>query len=297
MANIFDRVGNESTSTGTSDFTLGSAIPGLRSFNGSVTSGSYVPYLIVMGTEWEAGIGIFTAPSTLARTRIFGSSNSNAAVNWPAGTKGVYLTMPADLLDGLFPDAKGILTMIQTAPNAAPYLAKRKIKRRSGHPITINGTTDFDGSSGDFEIGLDTASAVKTYLGAYGLDDLVDAVKGWDIPFDAGFSPVWSAQDLEVRVYREMLAGRSFTYEKLVGKLLTPSSGQPVIFDIKKEGVSIFDTKPFFAAGASTLTAGTLVTTPTTFDEEDRITFEVLQIGSGTAGAQMLVTMKNRLST
>jgi hypothetical protein len=229
MANIFDRVGNESTSTGTSDFTLGSAIPGLRSFNGSVTSGSYVPYLIVMGTEWEAGIGIFTAPSTLARTRIFGSSNSNAAVNWPAGTKGVYLTMPADLLDGLFPDAKGILTMIQTAPNAAPYLAKRKIKRRSGHPITINGTTDFDGSSGDFEIGLDTASAVKTYLGAYGLDDLVDAVKGWDIPFDAGFSPVWSAQDLEVRVYREMLAGRSFTYEKLVGKLLTPSSGQPVI--------------------------------------------------------------------
>ena len=47
-------------------------------------------------SEFEVGIGTYTlSGTTLARTTILASSNSNAAVNLSAGTKDVFVVYPA----------------------------------------------------------------------------------------------------------------------------------------------------------------------------------------------------------
>ena len=48
-------------------------------------------------TEWEVGLGTVTdaATDTLARTTVLESSNSDAAVDFAAGTKDVFCTLPA----------------------------------------------------------------------------------------------------------------------------------------------------------------------------------------------------------
>jgi len=93
-----DRVKETSTTTGTGTFTLAGASTGYQSFS-VVGNGNTTYYAIALqgGSEWEVGIGTYTSSgTTLARTTILASSNSGSAVNFSAGTKDVFVTMPAD---------------------------------------------------------------------------------------------------------------------------------------------------------------------------------------------------------
>lgn len=55
-------------------------------------------YCCELNSEWEVGIGTYTASgTTLARTTVLASSNSNNAVNFSAGTKNVFMPAPATL--------------------------------------------------------------------------------------------------------------------------------------------------------------------------------------------------------
>jgi sugar lactone lactonase YvrE len=61
-------------------------------------------YAITDGTDWEVGIGTYAnADLTLSRDTILESSNSNAAVNWPAGDKDVIVTFPSENTQGTVP--------------------------------------------------------------------------------------------------------------------------------------------------------------------------------------------------
>ena len=92
-----DRVKETSTTTGTGDFTLAGAVSQFQSFNSAYGVGIVFYYCIQgqSGTEWEVGEGILSASTTLVRSEVRASSNSNALVSFSAGTKDVFATLPA----------------------------------------------------------------------------------------------------------------------------------------------------------------------------------------------------------
>jgi hypothetical protein len=100
---IRDRILVTSTTTGTGTFTLGAATAGYQDFS-SIGNGNTTYYTITNGTDFEVGIGTYTSSgTTLARTQVLESSNSDALVDWPAGTKNVFVPQPAINTQGTAP--------------------------------------------------------------------------------------------------------------------------------------------------------------------------------------------------
>ena len=96
---INDRVKETSTTSGTGTLSLAGAETGYESFVAGIGTGNTTYYAIELNSagEYEVGIGTVTdaTPDTLSRTTIISSSNSDAAVNFSAGTKNVFCTLPA----------------------------------------------------------------------------------------------------------------------------------------------------------------------------------------------------------
>lgn len=90
-----DRVQETTTTTGTGTVTLAGAVSGYRTFTSAFATGEKVHYVIAGGTEWEVGEGTLATTTTLSRDVVFSSSNSGAAVNFSAGTKNVFVDLPA----------------------------------------------------------------------------------------------------------------------------------------------------------------------------------------------------------
>lgn len=102
MARLFDRVKETTTSTGTGDITLAGAVTRYKAFSAVFSVGDQqIPYCIEAqsGSEWEVGLGTYSASNTLTRDKVYASSNGDAAVNFSAGTKDVFLTGAAEVLD------------------------------------------------------------------------------------------------------------------------------------------------------------------------------------------------------
>lgn len=93
---IKDRVFEYTTTTGTGTLTLAGTKSGYQQF-ATVGDGNTTYYTIVAENgDWESGIGTYTSSgTTLARTTVLASSNSNSLVNFAAGTKEVFSSQPA----------------------------------------------------------------------------------------------------------------------------------------------------------------------------------------------------------
>jgi len=106
---IKDRVKETTTTTGTGTYTLAGAEVGFQSFS-TIGDGNTTYYAVTNNNDWEVGIGTYTASgTTLARTTILSSSNSNNAVNWSSGEKYVIVTQPSSKAS--FLDASGDLNI------------------------------------------------------------------------------------------------------------------------------------------------------------------------------------------
>ena len=79
---IADRVKETTTTTSTGTYALAGAVDGFQSF-AAVGDGNTTYYACTDGTDYEVGIGSYTASgTTLTRVTILESSNSDAAVSW-----------------------------------------------------------------------------------------------------------------------------------------------------------------------------------------------------------------------
>jgi hypothetical protein len=141
---IADRVRETTTTTGTGTITLAGAVSNFETFTANLSNSDTTYYSIVDNTNgaFEVGLGTFTSSgTTLARTTVIASSNSNSAVNFGSGTKDVFITIPATKI--IVKDASGNVSI-------------------DGDVTVSDGTNDFDVASHDGTNGLKLGGTVVT---------------------------------------------------------------------------------------------------------------------------------------
>lgn len=107
---VNDRVKETTTTTGTGTITFAGAVTGFETFAAGIGNSNTTYYCITLpgSAEFEVGLGTLSSDSsTMARTSIISSSNSDSAVNFSAGTKDVFCTLPAS--KAIIKDANGAL--------------------------------------------------------------------------------------------------------------------------------------------------------------------------------------------
>lgn len=144
-----DRVKETTTTTGTGAITLAGAVGGFETFSAGIGGSNTTYYAIKHQTanEFEVGFGTLNGgASTLTRTYIINSSNSDAAVDFSAGTKDIFCTMPAAKVGLPFPEEYG--------SSSAPKVITVKVgSKTSGHPYPAGGSSS---SSAYFFDGLES---------------------------------------------------------------------------------------------------------------------------------------------
>ena len=138
-----DRVKESSATTGTGTFTLGGAVSGFETFSAGIGGGNTTYYCIFeTGTNnFEVGFGTLNGgASTLARTNIISSSNSDAAVDFQGATE-VFCTVPGAKIGLPFPQEYG--------SSSAPKIITVKVgTKTTAHPYSGQGSSSayfFDG--------------------------------------------------------------------------------------------------------------------------------------------------------
>lgn len=118
---VADRVRETTTTTGTGTITLAGAVTGYQSFS-AIGNGNTTYYTINAGSQWEVGIGTYTASgTTLSRDTVLASSNAGSLVNFSAGTKDVFATYPAG--KAVYQDASGNVGIGTASPSAKLQVA------------------------------------------------------------------------------------------------------------------------------------------------------------------------------
>ena len=130
-----DRVKESSATTGTGTFTLGGAVSGFETFAAGIGGNNTTYYCIFeTGTNnFEVGFGTLNAgASTLARTNVISSSNSDGLVNF-AGATEVFCTVPGAKIGLPNPEEYG--------SSSAPKIITVKVaSKTAAHPYSGQGS-------------------------------------------------------------------------------------------------------------------------------------------------------------
>ena len=129
---INDRVRSTTSTTGTGAVTLGGAVDGFQTFAAGIGNSNTTYYAISLNSasEWEVGLGTLNGDSsTLTRTTVLQSSNSDNAVDFAAGAKEIFCTLPSE--KALYLDASGDLAnsgiITNTSVDASAAIAQTKL--------------------------------------------------------------------------------------------------------------------------------------------------------------------------
>lgn len=130
-----DRVWESSTSTGIGNFVLAGTKTGYRTFSSVLADGDTCFYTIVADNGlWETGLGTYNSgTNSLTRTaRYDNSSGTTATINFAAGAKEVFLSLPANSYldtsgslasnsDVKVPSQKAVKTYVDNKVEGSPF--------------------------------------------------------------------------------------------------------------------------------------------------------------------------------
>ena len=141
---VNDRVKETSTTTGTGTFDLDGAADGFETFVSAIGDGNSTYYCIFGGTEFEVGQGTVTdaAPDTISRDVVISSSNGDALVNFSAGDKQVFCTLPASKTPSPSMDATTYVTTHSTTISEDQTMESGVL----AGPVTITGNVTATGT-------------------------------------------------------------------------------------------------------------------------------------------------------
>ena len=143
---INDRVKQTTTTTGTGTIDLSGTETGFETFVAGIGDGVQTYYAIVHdGTaDFEVGTGTVTdaGTDTLSRQSVISSSNSDALVNFGAGSKTVFCTLPAK---------KTISPVMDATPFVVTHASTLSLNQTMDSgvlagPVTISGTQTVTGT-------------------------------------------------------------------------------------------------------------------------------------------------------
>jgi hypothetical protein len=162
---IADRVQETTVTQGTGTVVLAGAVVGYQSFAaiGNLNT-TYYTIADQAGANWEVGVGTYyLANTSLARTTILSSSNSNAAVNFGVGTKAVFVTYPAER--ATYADSSNITTITNFVSSnvlitggtisGANFTGLGTMATQNANAVTITG-----GTLNNVTIGATTANTI-----------------------------------------------------------------------------------------------------------------------------------------
>jgi len=151
---INNRVRELTSTTGTGAVTLGGAVGGFQTFAAGIGNSNTTYYAISINSEneWEVGLGTLNGDSsTLTRTTVLESSNSDSAVDFSAGSKEVFCTLPAEKAvyldasdDPVGVSGSAITDETKTFSNYSNITASRTLTLSSGNNYMLIGAITVD---------------------------------------------------------------------------------------------------------------------------------------------------------
>ena len=142
---LSDRIKETTTTTSTGTYTLGGAVSGFETFTANLSNGDTTYYCCTDGTDFEVGLGTFASSgTTLARTTIISSSNSNNAVNWSSGSRDIFCTLPGS--KAIAKNGDGDITLADSEEIQLGNSGDLRIFHNGSHSIIK------DGGTGDLEL-------------------------------------------------------------------------------------------------------------------------------------------------
>jgi hypothetical protein len=155
---LADRVRQTSTTTGSGTLTLDGSLTGFQSF-AAVGNGNTTYYTITLDSQWEVGIGTYSA-GTLSRDTVISSSTGSKIV-FGAGTKDVFVTLPSEKAITAGTDA--VLTKLTTPTVQATNSGGLSLKNSAGTTqismgggggdnVSVNVSTNMNGSNAQIDI-------------------------------------------------------------------------------------------------------------------------------------------------
>jgi hypothetical protein len=156
---LADRVRETTQTTGTGTITLDGAVQGFQSF-AVIGNNNTTYYTINRGLEWEVGVGTYYG-GTLSRDTVYESSNSNNKVNFSAGSKDVFVTLPSEqaVTSGTDVTFTKVTTPTVQATNSGGLSLKNSAGTTQismggggGDNVSINVATNINGANAQIDI-------------------------------------------------------------------------------------------------------------------------------------------------
>jgi hypothetical protein len=173
---INNRVRETTSTTGTGAVTLGGAVAGFQTFGAGIGNSNTTYYAISINSEseWEVGLGTLNGDSsTLTRTTVLESSNSDSAVDFSAGSKEVFCTLPSE--KAVYLDASGaaVGAIANVVEDTTPQL---------GGNLDVNGNAIVSASNGAIAINANGTGMVTMTSNSITGDVIPGKLSGTNFP-------------------------------------------------------------------------------------------------------------------